>query len=148
MRVTQKQCGISDCTSMCSEGHTSRRYHYMRPGPITCYYFTYRYIDTIVKCAFRCTLWCSLIRDSPNSSRVIHIKVPALFPAKVIEIFSVYYVRSHPTSSVLILKVWALVTCSVNVSTHYFREWVEISHVGLAGALLLLRKAFQSGKLA
>ena len=60
--------------------------------------------------------------------------------------FSVYYVRSHPTSSVLILKVWASVTCSVNVSAHYFGERVEISFVGLAGALLRLRKASQSGE--
>ena len=60
--------------------------------------------------------------------------------------FSVYYVCSHPTLSVLIFKVWASVTCSVNVSAHYFREWVEISFVGLTGALIWLRKASQSGK--
>ena len=70
-----------------------------------------------------------------------------LFRAKVtLEMFSVYYVRSHPTSSVLIFKVWASVTCSVNVSAHYFREQVEISFVGLTGALVWLRKASQSGK--
>ena len=60
--------------------------------------------------------------------------------------FSVYYVSSHPTLSVIILKVWASVMCSVNVSAHYFRERVEILFVGLAGALQLLRKASQSGE--
>ena len=67
--------------------------------------------------------------------------------AKVtLEMFPVYYVCSHPTLSVLIFKVWASVTCSVNVSAHYFREQVEISFVGLTGALVWLRKASQSGK--
>ena len=49
-------------------------------------------------------------------------------------------------SSVLILKVWASITCSINVSAHYFCEWVEISFVGLAGVLLRLRKASQRGE--
>ena len=70
-----------------------------------------------------------------------------LFSAKVTsETFSVYYVRLHPTSSVQILKVWASVTCSINVSAHYFRKRVEISFVGLAGALPQLSKASQSGE--
>ena len=60
--------------------------------------------------------------------------------------FSVYHIRSQSMSSLLILKVWASVTCSVNVSAHYFRERVEISFVGLARALLRLRKASQSGE--
>ena len=43
-----------------------------------------------------------------------------IFPAKVtLETFPKYYVHSHPTSSVLIRKIWALVMFSVNVSTHY-----------------------------
>ena len=63
-----------------------------------------------------------------------------------LEMFSVYYVCSQSTSSVLMLMVWASVTCSVNVSTHYFRERVEISFVGLAGVLLRLKKALQSGE--
>ena len=66
-----------------------------------------------------------------------------LFHAKVtLEMFSVYYVRSHPTSSILILKVWASVACSVNVSAHYFRELVEILLVGSAEALLWVQESF------
>ena len=57
-----------------------------------------------------------------------------------------FSVHSQSASSVVILKVWASVTCSVNVSTHYFCERVEISFVGLVGALLRLRKALQSGE--
>ena len=55
---------------------------------------------------------------------------------------SVYYVLSHPKSSVLILKGWASVTYSVNVSTHYFRERVEISFVGLVGSAATSQKSF------
>ena len=60
--------------------------------------------------------------------------------------FSVYYVSSHPMLSVIILKVWASVMCSINVSAHYFRERAEILFVGLAGVLLQLRKASQCGE--
>ena len=68
------------------------------------------------------------------------------FVKVTLEMLSVYYVRLHPMSSVLIRKVWTSVTCSVNVSAHYFRERVEISFVDLAGALLWLRKASQHGE--
>ena len=64
-----------------------------------------------------------------------------LFPPKVtLEYTMSVHILCHP------LKVWALVMYSVNVSAHYFRERVEISCVGLAGALLRLRNALQSGE--
>ena len=51
-------------------------------------------------------------------------------------VFSVYYVytfvHSHPTSSILI-RYGPQTTHSVNVSAHYFSEWVERSFIGLAG---------------